>query len=120
MSAQLLLALPGTNQSDFRWCWCDAQGNSQTTIRGDQAALQSAITAQKQTATQSTIETWLILPGEKLVTRELDYNEKEKKHLRNLLPFQLEESLIGWKIFIWQLPTRATERFLSPIPTKIG
>jgi general secretion pathway protein L len=95
MSAQLLLALPGTNQSDFRWCWCDAQGNSQTTIRGDQAALQSAITAQKQTATQSTIETWLILPGEKLVTRELDYNEKEKKHLRNLLPFQLEESLIG-------------------------
>lgn len=95
MSAQLLLALPGANQSEFRWCWRDAQGNTQSTTRGDQTQLQSAIAAQKQSATQSTIETWLILPGEKLVTRELDYNEKEKKHLRNLLPFQLEESLIG-------------------------
>lgn len=95
MSAQLLLALPGANPSEFRWCWRDAQGNTQTTTRGDQAQLQSAIAEQKQSTTQSTIETWLILPGEKLVTRELDYSEKEKKHLRNLLPFQLEESLIG-------------------------
>jgi general secretion pathway protein L len=95
MSTQLLLALPGANQSEFRWSWRDAQGYSQHTARGDHTQLQSAIAAQKQTMAQTTIETWLILPGEKLVTRELDYSEKEKKHLRNLLPFQLEESLIG-------------------------
>ncbi len=95
MPTQLLLALPSADQSDFRWCWRDAQGNRQTTQRGDQTQLQSAIAAEKQSASQSTIETWLIVPGEKCVARELDYNEKEKKHLRNLLPFQLEESLIG-------------------------
>lgn len=95
MSTQLLLALPGANQSEFRWSWRDAQGYSQHTARGDHTQLQSAIAAQKQSLAQSSIETWLILPGEKLVTRELDYSEKEKKHLRNLLPFQLEESLIG-------------------------
>src|SRR5690606_27557691 len=30
-----------------------------------------------------------------VITRELEYNEKEKKHLRNLLPFQLEDNVIG-------------------------
>lgn len=95
MSAQLLLALPATQQSEFRWCWRDALGNSEKINHGDQQQLQSAIVAKRQAAAQSSIETWLILPGEKLVTRELDFNEKEKRHLRNLLPFQLEESLIG-------------------------
>jgi general secretion pathway protein L len=90
MSAQLVLSLPAASAGEFRWCWLNAQDHS-AAAQGDQQALQSAI-AERQ---QSGIETWLILPGEKLVTRELEYNEKEKKHLRNLLPFQLEDSLIG-------------------------
>lgn len=91
MSAQLVLSLPAVTAGEFHWCWRDAQGQTESAAQGNQQALQSAITARQQ----SPIETWLILPGEKLVTRELDYNEKEKKHLRNLLPFQLEDSLIG-------------------------
>jgi len=90
MSAQLVLSLSSV-PNQFRWCWRDAQGNTEKAVTGDQAKLQSVINAQGK----SSIETWLILPGEKCVTRELEYNEKEKKHLRNLLPFQLEESLIG-------------------------
>jgi general secretion pathway protein L len=91
MSAQLVLSLPVSTREKFRWCWRDAHGNTQETSMGDQSALEAEIASQGY----SSIETWLILPGEKLVTRELDYNEKEKKHLRNLLPFQLEEALIG-------------------------
>lgn len=90
MSAQLILSLPAST-GQFHWCWRDAQNQSENTGHGDQQALQSAIASRHQSA----IETWLVVPGEKLVTRELDYNEKEKKHLRNLLPFQLEDSLIG-------------------------
>lgn len=90
MSAQLVIS-PIAATGEFRWCWRDAQGQAEASAVGDQQALQSAIAA-RQT---SGLETWLILPGDKLVTRELEYNEKEKKHLRNLLPFQLEDSLIG-------------------------
>lgn len=91
MSAQLVLSLPVSTREKFRWCWRDAHGNTQETSIGDQNDLEAEIASQGH----SSIETWLILPGEKLVTRELDFNEKEKKHLRNLLPFQLEEALIG-------------------------
>ena len=91
MSAQLVLSLPVSTREKFRWCWRDAHGNTRNTSMGDQSDLEAEIASQGH----SSIETWLILPGEKLVTRELDYNEKEKKHLRNLLPFQLEEALIG-------------------------
>jgi general secretion pathway protein L len=91
MSAQLVLSLPVTTREKFRWCWRDNHGNTQATAIGDQNDLEAEIASQGH----SSIETWLILPGERLVTKELEYNEKEKKHLRNLLPFQLEEALIG-------------------------
>lgn len=90
MSAQLVISPIGAT-GEFRWCWRDAQGQAEASAAGDQQALQAAIAARQTSA----METWLIVPGEKLVTRELEFNEKEKKHLRNLLPFQLEDSLIG-------------------------
>jgi len=37
----------------------------------------------------------LLIPGSQVVIRDMEYAEAEKKHLRRLLPFQLEESVIG-------------------------
>ncbi|MDO3381488.1 type II secretion system protein GspL [Gilvimarinus algae] len=37
----------------------------------------------------------LIVGGPQLVARTLSYAEKEKRHLRKLMPFQLEEEVIG-------------------------
>jgi general secretion pathway protein L len=89
MSDQLVLYI-NRAADKYRWCWLDPVGRplTDTALSGDLEALQAAIGAGSHQA-------WLILPGTKVITRELEYNEKEKKHLRNLLPFQLEESVIG-------------------------
>lgn len=98
MSTQLVLAVntsaDGKTLADwFRWCWLGSDGNPQpeTAASGDREALRTAL-GERAAGSQST---WLILPGNSVGTRELEYSEKEKKHLRNLLPFQLEESVIG-------------------------
>lgn len=98
MSTQLVLAVntsaDGKTLADwFRWCWLGADGSPQpeTAASGDREALRSAL-GERASGNQST---WLILPGNSVGTRELEYSEKEKKHLRNLLPFQLEESVVG-------------------------
>lgn len=98
MSTQLVLAVntsaDGKTLADwFRWCWLGSDGNPQpeTAASGDREALREAL-GERAAGNQST---WLILPGNSVGTRELEYSEKEKKHLRNLLPFQLEESVIG-------------------------
>jgi general secretion pathway protein L len=86
MSQQLILAI--NNSADtFRWCWLQ-DGQPQSPASGNLDALRAAVSGMAQQA-------WLLLPGSKVVTRELEYTEKEKKHLRNLLPFQLEDSVIG-------------------------
>lgn len=97
MSMQLVLSVntsaDGKTLADwFRWCWLGADGNPQvdTAASGDRDALRAALG--ERSANQST---WLILPGNSVSTRELEYSEKEKKHLRNLLPFQLEDSVVG-------------------------
>lgn len=98
MSMQLVLAVntsaDGKTLTDwFRWCWLGSDGSPQpeTAASGDREALREAL-GERSGGNQST---WLILPGNSVGTRELEYSEKEKKHLRNLLPFQLEESVIG-------------------------
>ncbi len=77
-------------QDQFRWCWLDADG---------QPLLDSAASGDLETLAATLGEghhsVWLLLPGNQVVTRELEYAEAEKKHLRRLLPFQLEESVIG-------------------------
>jgi general secretion pathway protein L len=86
MSEQLVLAI-NNGADSFRWCWM-LDGKPQSTASGNLEALHSAVSGMAQQA-------WLLLPGTKVVTRELEYNEKEKKHLRNLIPFQLEDSVVG-------------------------
>lgn len=89
MSDQLVLYINRAADT-YRWCWLDASGRALTDTAGsgDLQALEASLGA-------GTHPAWLILPGTKVITRELEYNEKEKKHLRNLLPFQLEDNVIG-------------------------
>jgi general secretion pathway protein L len=86
MSQQLVLSINNT-LDNIRWCWLH-NGQPQATASGNLEALRAAVDG-------LALQAWLLLPGAKVVTRELEYSEKEKKHLRNLLPFQLEESVVG-------------------------
>jgi len=89
MANQLVL-YTNRAQDQFRWCWLDADG---------QPLLDSAASGDLETLGAMLGEghhsVWLLVPGNQVVTRELEYAEAEKKHLRRLLPFQLEESVIG-------------------------
>lgn len=88
MSSQLIVS---TNSAAdyFRWCWLgDDQAPVSAPESGNLDALRAALGDLSQQA-------WLLLPGAKVVTRSLEYTEKEKKHLRSLLPFQLEDSVVG-------------------------
>ena len=89
MSDQLVLYINRAADT-YRWCWLDANSRALTDTAGsgDLQALEASLGA-------GTHQVWLIVPGTKVITRELEYNEKEKKHLRNLLPFQLEDNVIG-------------------------
>jgi general secretion pathway protein L len=97
MSMQLVLSVTtsddGKTLADhFRWCWLGADGMPAAEgASGDREALREAL-GDKPVNPQSA---WLILPGSRVNTRQLEYSEKEKKHLRNLLPFQLEDSVVG-------------------------
>ncbi len=88
MSSQLVVSINSTADY-FRWCWLgDDQASASVATSGDLNTLRSALGDLGQQA-------WLLLPGAKVVSRSLEYTEKEKKHLRSLLPFQLEESVVG-------------------------
>ncbi|MDZ4260937.1 MAG: type II secretion system protein GspL [Pseudomonadota bacterium] len=97
MSMQLVLSVntsdDGKSLADhFRWCWLGADGTpADEGASGNREALRAAL-KDKPINPQSA---WLILPGSRVNTRELEYSDKEKKHLRNLLPFQLEDSVVG-------------------------
>lgn len=86
MSQQLVLSI-NTAADYFRWCWLQ-DGQPQDSASGNLEALRQAIGNLQQ-------QVWLLLPGVKVVTRELEYTDKEKKHLRNLLPYQIEDSVVG-------------------------
>jgi len=89
MANQLVL-YANRAQDSFRWCWLDAE------LR---PVLDSAASGELETLATTLGEghhsAWLIVPGNKAVTCELEYQEQEKKHLRRLLPYQLEEAVIG-------------------------
>ncbi len=89
MSQQLVLSIDST-ADNFRWCWLSEEGQAdmESAASGNLQSLGAAIGNLTQQA-------WLLVPGAKVVTRELEYSEKEKKHLRNLLPFQLEDAVVG-------------------------
>jgi general secretion pathway protein L len=89
MSDQLLLYINRAADS-YHWCWLDAhqQPLPGSEARGSLEQLADALPPGNHQA-------WLILPGTKVVVRPLEYGEKEKRHLRKLLPFQLEETVVG-------------------------
>ena len=94
MSSQLVLSVErsddGKSLADhFQWCWLSA--DSPAAASGDREALRAALSEHPHHPQV----TWVILPGSQVSTRQLEYSEKEKKHLRNLLPFQLEDSVVG-------------------------
>lgn len=78
-------------QDHFRWCWLDEQLRPMpdSAASGDLETLAAGLGADYEHTA------WLLLPGNRVVTRELDYEEAEKRHLRRLLPYQLEEHVIG-------------------------
>lgn len=86
MSQQLVVSI-NSDADQLRWCWLN-EGQIHSAASGNLDALRAALGSVSQQA-------WLLLPGSRVVTRQLEYTEKEKKHLRNLLPFQLEESVVG-------------------------
>jgi len=86
MSSQLVVSINST-ADNFRWCWLN-EGQAHAESSGNLDALRAVVGHASQ-------QVWLLLPGAKVVTRKLEYTEKEKRHLRNLLPFQLEESIVG-------------------------
>lgn len=89
MSEQLVISVDQSGDT-FRWCWLTAgrEPDLSTAAAGDLAALAESLPS-------APVQAWLIVPGNRVVTRELEYLDKEKKHLRTLLPFQMEETLIG-------------------------
>lgn len=89
MSEQLVISVDQSGDA-FRWCWLTAgrEPDLSTAAAGDLAALAECLPT-------TPVQAWLIVPGTRVVTRELEYLDKEKKHLRALLPFQMEETLIG-------------------------
>lgn len=98
MAMQLVLSVntsdDGKSLADsFRWCWLSLDGTpaNEAPASGDREALRAAVISQNI----SPLNAWVILPGNRVSTRQLEYSEKEKKHLRNLLPFQLEDSVVG-------------------------
>ncbi len=89
MSDQLVLYI-NRAADHYRWCWLDAAQQPLAGSSGEGSSEQLAEALQG-----GSHQAWLIVPGTKVVTRTLEYSEKEKKHLRSLLPFQLEETVVG-------------------------
>jgi len=87
MLVQLLANSKGENQ--YRWGVINSQGQwNERPHSGDEAALLADLTKQS-------LPVALVIPGDKVVLQRVGYSEKEKRHLRQLLPYQLEESVIG-------------------------
>ncbi len=47
-----------------------------------------------QTLDEEPASVWLLLPSDLFVTRRLNFTKAERKHLRKLLPYQLEDQLV--------------------------
>ena len=89
MTNQLLL-YANRALDHYRWCWFDTELNPllESAGSGDLDQLSAMLGEGHHSL-------GLLVPGTQVVTRQMAYAEQEKKHLRRLLPFQLEESVIG-------------------------
>lgn len=89
MTNQLLL-YANRALDHYRWCWFDAELNPLLESAGS-----GGLDELSAMLGEGHHSLGLLVPGSQVVIREMEYAEAEKKHLRRLLPFQLEESVIG-------------------------
>ena len=73
----------------FRWAWIDELGNWPTTAEiGSEDDLLMSLSNQPQSAL-------LLVPGSKVVTKSMPFHKKEARHFAKLLPYQIEDDVIG-------------------------
>ncbi len=87
MSKQLVLYI-GHFEDQYRWCWRSEDGNYSQALKGAIGALAADLGVGNHTAL-------LIIGGTQVALRQLPYAAQEKKHLSKLLPYQLEEEVVG-------------------------
>jgi len=89
MANQLLL-YANRALDHYRWCWFDEQLNPLL-----DSAANGGLDQLSELLGEGPHNIGLLIPGSQVVVRQLEYAEQEKKHLRRLLPFQMEETVIG-------------------------
>ena len=89
MLKQALVQLLPDTPDHYRWGIVNDKGQWENPPNtGDKAALLPSL----QTVQLPIV---LVIPGEKVVTTRVAYHAAEKRHFRQLLPYQLEEQIIG-------------------------
>ncbi|MEO0444288.1 MAG: type II secretion system protein GspL [Pseudomonadota bacterium] len=74
---------------DFRWGFIDEMSDWPTDSHvGSDEDLLANLSVQSQPAL-------LMIPGHKVVTMPVVYNKKEARHFRKLLPYQIEDEVLG-------------------------
>lgn len=77
----------GDTLREFRWGdIADSQHWPSSTQRGDGDALLAAVASQP---------VLLLIPGHQVVSFSVPYNKKESRHFLNLLPYQIEDDVLG-------------------------
>mgnify|MGYP000191591661 CR=1 FL=1 len=85
MNRRLLVKLTAeAADAVYSWRWADESSAE----RGDIHALSAAVADRE-------CELWLLVPGARVLIRELHFSRKEQRHMRNLAPFQVEDDLAG-------------------------
>lgn len=77
-----------TSANYYQWGHADTDLLSRDVMQGSEEQLIEWLEEQAQKAIV------LIIPGEKVVARQVDYNEKEKRHFIKMLPYEIEDDII--------------------------
>lgn len=74
-------------KASYQWGMADHELRADHAQQGSEAQLLEWLEQQSQDIT-------LVLPGEEVVTREVDYNDSEKRHFAKMLPYELEDDIV--------------------------
>ena len=89
LTEQVLVQLLANKPNSYCWGVVNDSGQWQAPPHtGDKTALLSSLHS-------IALPIVLVIPGEKVVTNRVTYHPAEKRHFRQLLPYQLEEQVIG-------------------------
>ena len=89
MVKQVLVQLLPDTPDNYRWGIVNEKGQWENPPNtGDKATLLSSLQTEM-------LPIVLVIPGEKTVATRVAYHAAEKRHFRQLLPYQLEEQIIG-------------------------